>query len=92
MDQSYSFWADLLSKFHIAPTWIQALWLLAGTACVVTALHTIKTIVVVALRRGRDPQIELVYGVCRDRTGRLIVYSEVKDESPLLPTWRDRIS
>jgi hypothetical protein len=28
MDQPYSFWADLLNKFHTSSDWIQALWLI----------------------------------------------------------------
>ncbi|PVE20426.1 hypothetical protein DC522_32405 [Microvirga sp. KLBC 81] len=96
MDQPYSVWADGLSKFHAAPVWIQALWIIAGTACTLSALHTVRTIIVAALRRGRDPGIELVYGICRDHTGRLMIYPELKQEKPSpvpsLPEWRDRLS
>ena len=35
MDQPYSVFADWLSKFHASSDWIQALWILAGPACLV---------------------------------------------------------
>jgi hypothetical protein len=96
MEPSYSVLADALSKFHTAPELIQALCVLAGTACALTALHTLRAIIVAALRRRIDPGIELVYGICRDRTGRLMVYPEPKKEDsspmPSLPNWRDTIS
>jgi hypothetical protein len=94
MEPSYSVLADALSKFHTAPEWIQALCILAGTVCALTALHTVKAIIVAALRRKTDPGIELDYGICRDRTGRLMVYPELRQEEvpPSLTGWRDRIS
>jgi len=84
MDQPYSVWADWLSKFHTSSTLIQALWIVAATAMGLAALHTVKVVAVAALRRMRDPEIELVYGICRDRSGRLMVYPEPK-EPRLLP-------
>jgi hypothetical protein len=96
MNEPYSFWADLLSKFHTAPEAIQALWVIAVTAFAIAALHAITTIIIAVLKRKSDPEIELVYGICRDRTGRLMVYPEPKKEGsspmPSLPNWRDTIS
>lgn len=91
MHQPYSFWADLLNKFHTAPSWIQALWLLAGTACALPALHTLKAISVAILQCKGVSEVELIYGICRDHTGRLMVYPERKKALPMPTDWRDRI-
>ncbi len=64
MDQPYSFWADLLSKFHTAPEWIQALWLLM----VPVTLLGVTGLVMRGLRG------HLVHSVVRDAQGRWVVY------------------
>jgi hypothetical protein len=77
----YSLFADWLSKFHLWPESIQALWLVAGAVTVVgvTAVvaRTLREIVGLLPGRGRAARVddgELVYGVYRDRRGRWMVY------------------
>ena len=55
MEQPYSVWADALNKFHTAPDWIQALWIVATCATVLGSVFCImrglKEIAVAALAR-----------------------------------------
>ncbi|MCB8819464.1 hypothetical protein LJD17_02780 [Microvirga rosea] len=56
MEPPYSVWADLLNKFHTAPTAIQALWLVVGWLTVrhVASVigHVLLEVVRVIDRRG----------------------------------------
>ena len=90
----YSLWADWLSKFHLWPESIQALWLVAGAVTLVgvTAVvaWTLREIVGLLPGRGRAEPVqggELVYGVYRDRRGRWMVYRHGREVREL--DWTD---
>jgi len=74
--QAYSVVADILSKFHTAPDWIQALWLVMvpvtvlGLAWLVTR-GLAGMIPLLARRHWRG---HLIYGVYQDPQGRWMVY------------------
>jgi hypothetical protein len=74
--QAYSIVADLLSKFHTAPEWIQALWLVTvpvtvlGTAFCL--LQIVKEIAGVFARRSERQGVPL-YVVYEDADGRLML-------------------
>jgi hypothetical protein len=74
--EPYSVVADLLSKFHTAPDWIQALWLVMvpvtvlGTAFCL--LQIVKEIAGVFARRGERQGVP-VYVVYEDADGRLML-------------------
>ncbi len=74
--QAYSFLADALSKFHTAPEFIQALWLvsvpmtLLGTTWLM--MRGLTTLVPQLTRRHWRGH--LVYGVYQDARGRWMVY------------------
>jgi hypothetical protein len=76
MEPSYSVVADALSKFHTAPEWIQALWLVMvpvtvlGTAFCL--LQIVKEIAGLFARRGERRSVPL-YVVYEDADGRLIL-------------------
>ena len=74
MDQPYSLWADLLSKFHTAPELIQALWLVM----VPLTLLGLTWIVMRGLRDligpARHDEGRLIYGVYQDEQGRWMIY------------------
>ncbi|MBZ6078778.1 hypothetical protein [Microvirga puerhi] len=73
MDQPYSIVADWLSKFHIWPEFIQALWVIAipvtvlGTAWIM--MRGVREIVVAARGEGRG---RMAYGVIREGGNRLL--------------------
>jgi len=78
MDQPYSVWADMLSKFHTAPELIQALWLvsvpltlLGVTWLTMRGLHDLITL---ARSKRRHWRGHLIYGVYQDPEGRWMVY------------------
>jgi hypothetical protein len=76
MDQPYSAFADLLSKFHTAAIEIRALWLfivlMLGLGMTWLVMRGLRD-VAVAMRRERRPRQEatglLLYGVVQDRDG-----------------------
>jgi hypothetical protein len=74
--EPYSVVADLLSKFHTAPDWIQALWLVMvpvtvlGTAFCL--LQIVKEIAGVFARRSERQGVP-VYVVYEDADGRLML-------------------
>ena len=74
--QTYSFLADALSKFHTAPEWIQALWLLMMPVTVVglgfCLLQAVKEIATMLVRRG-ERQGEPLYAIYRTADGRLMM-------------------
>ena len=83
----YSLWADWLSKFHTAPEFIQALWLIAGPLTILgvtwLVLRGLSEIVAAlpafrGTHRGR-----LVYGVYENHDGRLLLY---RDGTTALPS------
>jgi hypothetical protein len=75
----YSFAADLLSKFHTSPDWIQALWLIAVPALVFGIGWLVKEMVV-ALARRRQPEGELLLSVYRRVDGGVVVYGMGGDQ------------
>jgi hypothetical protein len=60
MEPPYSVWADWLSKFHTAPEWIQALWLVSVPATMLgmtwLVLRAVKEIAVLLARRPRQQE------------------------------------
>jgi hypothetical protein len=57
MEPPYSVWADWLSKFHTAPEWIQALWLVSVPATMLgmtwLVMRTAREIAVLLAQRPR---------------------------------------
>lgn len=81
MDQSYSSFADWLSKFHTWPDWIQALWLvmvpltvLGLTWLLMRGLRDLVGLSRSAWRGHGEWRGHLVYGVYQDADGRWMVY------------------
>lgn len=76
--QTYSVVADALSKFHTAPEWIQALWLVMVPVTVLGAafclLQAVKEIAALFARRGERRGV-LFYAVYEDEAGRLMLYA-----------------
>ncbi|WP_445503147.1 hypothetical protein [Microvirga sp. G4-2] len=75
MDQPYSFWADLLNKFHTAPELIQALWLMAlsATALGVTWIVMRGLTQILSITSCRHWRGQLIYGVYQDDQGRWMI-------------------
>jgi hypothetical protein len=71
--EPYSIAADLLSKFHTSPDWIQALWLIAVPALIFGLAYLVKEIVVALARRWTEPRGALLYNVYRDEDDVLVV-------------------
>ena len=71
MDQHYSFWADLLSKFQTSSPFIQALGL---TMPLLTLLALIALAWVVLHAPHRHWRGTLIYGVYQDERGRWMTY------------------
>ncbi|HWK39511.1 MAG TPA: hypothetical protein VNR88_11395 [Hyphomicrobium sp.] len=80
MNETYSFWADLLDKFHTATPWIQALWLavmsatiLGAALCITSAMVRIAAVRAVAKTSSKAPtpgvDIESGGGRSTDRAG-----------------------
>src|SRR3954469_522588 len=65
----YSFAADLLSKFHTSPDWIQALWLIAVPALIFGLAFLLKEMVLALARRSRPDPGDLIYSIHRDAEG-----------------------
>jgi hypothetical protein len=87
MQPSYSVLADALSKFHTAPEWIQALWLIAGSATMLGIAHVTGQVLREGIRflaRRGEPCGTLVYGVYEDPQGRLMVHREGAPPSPVM--------
>lgn len=74
MHQPYNAWADLLSKFHTSPDWIQALWLIAVPATVVGLAWCVADVLKAALMHRSAPRGPMLYGVFEDGEGRWLVY------------------
>ena len=74
--RTYSVMADALSKFHTAPEWIQALWLVMVPVTLVglgfCLLQAVKEIAALVLRRG-ERQGEPLYAIYRTADGRLMM-------------------
>jgi hypothetical protein len=71
--EPYSLAADLLSKFHTSPEWIQALWLIAIPALIFGLAYLLKEMVV-ALARTRDrPPETLLYTIHRQDDDLLVI-------------------
>jgi hypothetical protein len=69
----YSVAADLLSKFHTSPEWIQALWLIAIPALIFGLAYLLKEIVIaLAGWRGRLPG-DLLYTIHRQNDDLLVI-------------------
>ncbi|PVE26086.1 hypothetical protein DC522_02340 [Microvirga sp. KLBC 81] len=87
MDQPYSFGADLLSKFHTAPEWIQALWLIAPMLTVLGIAYLAAQVSREALRLHKvESQLgalegRLLYGIYKNAHGELMLYVHGKTES-----------
>jgi hypothetical protein len=85
--QTYSAFADLLSKFHTSSEWIQALWLIMVPAAVfslaMSAVSLVRAILAALPMRRREPSGELIYSIYRDRQGGLLVYRH--DRIPVAP-------
>ncbi len=70
MDQPYIYnpWADWLNKFHTAPEWIQALWLVAGPLTLLGAawllLRALRDLIPLLIRRQERGL--LIYGIYQD--------------------------
>lgn len=102
--QSYSVLADALSKFHTAPEWIQALWLVTVPVTVVGAsaclTRAVKHIAAALARRGASQGVwqgSARYAIYQDADGRLMLYacgtvrelpSEEAVKEALLPPFR----
>jgi hypothetical protein len=76
MEPSYSVVADALSKFHTAPEWIQALWLVMVTVlgAAFCLLQAVKEIVALFARPGERQGVPL-YALYEDADGRLMLYA-----------------
>ena len=78
MEPSYSVVADALSKFHTAPDWIQALWLVLGSAtvlgCAFCGLEAVRAVAGLFARPGGRRGVPL-YAVYEDEDGRLMLYA-----------------
>lgn len=75
MENQYSFWADLLNKFHTSSEWIQVLWLLALPLLLFGLSWCVKGVLVAFARRKSDAKGELVYSIYRNSENELLVYS-----------------
>ncbi|WP_457093292.1 hypothetical protein [Microvirga sp. P5_D2] len=80
--QSYSVLADALSKFHTAPEWIQALWLVmvpvtivGATACIMRAVREIAAAIARRGAAGGIWQGQPVYAIYRSPDGRWMLYA-----------------
>ncbi|WP_262031121.1 hypothetical protein [Microvirga sp. Mcv34] len=75
---TYSVMADALSKFHTAPEWIQALWLVMVPVTVLglgfCLLRAVTEIAAMVARRG-ERQGEPLYAIYRTTDGRLMMYA-----------------
>ncbi|MBA1157926.1 hypothetical protein [Microvirga mediterraneensis] len=75
---TYSVLADALSKFHTAPEWIQALWLVMVPVTLVGLgfylLQAVKEVAGTVVRRG-ERQGEPLYAIYRTEDGRLMKYA-----------------
>ena len=100
MDQPYSVVADVLSKFHTAPEWIQALWLVAVPVTVLGAAWILMrplTLLVAPLTRNHW-RGRLIYGVYQDDQGRWLLYRygsephEIEWADPPEPAARGQVS
>lgn len=69
MDQPYSAFADLLSKFHTSSEWIQALWLIAVPATVLGLARCVADVLKAALTRRSPPPPPVVQGLLTHRDG-----------------------
>jgi hypothetical protein len=76
MEPPYSVVADALSKFHTAPEWIQALWLVMVTVlgAAFCLLQAVKEIVALFARPGERQGVPL-YALYEDADGRLMLYA-----------------
>jgi hypothetical protein len=74
MDQTYSPFADWLSKFHTWPEPIQALWLIAVPATLIGITWLLMRGLRETIAATRHPQGRLLYGVYQDPQGHLILY------------------
>ncbi|WP_244470447.1 hypothetical protein [Microvirga vignae] len=87
IDQPYSFWADLLNKFHTAPELIQALWLIVMPATLLgltwLVMRGLTQLVPMLSRRSWHGQ--LIYGVYQDGRGRWMIYRH--DRQPQEIDW-----
>lgn len=85
MDQTYSVVADLLAKFHTAPEWIQALWLimLPVTMLGMTWLMMHGLAGFMSGLAKRSERGLLVYGVYQDARGFWMVYRHGRKPKPL---------
>jgi hypothetical protein len=82
MEPSYSVLADALSKFHTAPEWIQALWLVmvpvtivGATACIMRAAREIAAVIARHRAAGGLWQGQPVYAIYRAPDGRWMLYA-----------------
>lgn len=87
----YSFAADLLSKFHTSPDWIQALWLIAVPALIFGLAFLLKEMVVALARRCRPDHGDLLYSIHRNPAGgfRLVRHGQDDDAAGL---WRKAVA
>lgn len=92
MDQPYSFWADLLSKFQSSPEWIKALWLIAPMLTVLGLAYLAAQLLreVLCLQSTESPQPDnghgtpegqLLYGIYKNARGDMILYRHGNVES-----------
>ncbi len=79
MDQ-YSFFADLLDKFHTASDWIQMLWIFSVPATIVGVAWCLKEAIVTMTSRRRLPRGELVYSIVRNHDNEFLVYRHGSSE------------
>jgi hypothetical protein len=83
MEPPYSVWADWLSKFHTAPEWIQALWLVSVPATMLgmtwLVMRTAREIAVLLAQRQREEawQGHPVCAVSRTTDGRWMLSAPV---------------
>jgi hypothetical protein len=80
--QAYSFLADALSKFHTAPEWIQALWLVTVPVTIVGAsaclMRAVRDIAAALIRHGGRHGIwqgRPVYALYQAPDGRWMLYA-----------------
>ncbi len=63
MEPPYSVWADMLAKFHTAPEWIQALWLVSGPATMLGMTWLVmRAVREIALLLAQRPRAEAWLG------------------------------